>query len=108
DTVRQRLLEVGVADRLSATGDDLASYERRLHGPTGRDELRLLAELVLNHETFFFRNGPHLRALQEVLLPEIHQRKPIGAPIRIWSAGCATGEEAYSLAIVAIETLGQP
>ena len=108
DTVRQRLLEVGVAHRLSVTGDDLASYERRLDGTAGRDELRLLAELVLNHETLFFRNRPHLRALQELLIPEIHQRKPIGAPIRIWSAGCATGEEAYSLAIVAIETLGWP
>jgi len=43
---------------------------------------------------------PHIRALRDVLLPEIHQRKPAGAPIRIWSAGCSTGEEAYSLAMV--------
>jgi chemotaxis protein methyltransferase CheR len=108
DTTRQRVLELGLARRLYATGNDMSSYERHLQKPAGRDELRQLAELVLNHETFFFRNGPHLRALQEVLLPEIHRRKPIGAPIRIWSAGCATGEEAYSLAIVAYETLGRP
>ena len=99
---------IGLAQRLHATGDDLAAYERRIQAPGGRDELRLLAELVLNHETIFFRNGPHLRALREVLLPEIHRRKPAGAPIRIWSAGCATGEEPYSLAITALETLGQP
>jgi chemotaxis protein methyltransferase CheR len=108
DNARQRLLEIGLAQRLSATGDDLAHYERRIQGSDGRAELRQLAELVLNHETFFFRNGPHLRALQDVLLAEIHQRKPIATPIRIWSAGCATGEEAYSLAIVAFETLGRP
>jgi chemotaxis protein methyltransferase CheR len=108
DLARLRLLENGLARRLQATGDDLAAYERRIQGPGARDELRLLAELVLNHETIFFRNGPHLRALREVLLPEIHRRKPPGAPIRIWSAGCATGEEPYSLAITAIETLGQP
>jgi chemotaxis protein methyltransferase CheR len=108
DLTRLRLLEHGLAQRLHATGDDLASYERRIQRPDGRDELRLLAELVLNHETIFFRNGPHLRALREVLLPELHRRKPAGEPIRIWSAGCATGEEPYSLAITALETLGQP
>ena len=108
DLTRLRLLEHGLAQRLHATGDDWAAYERRIQGPAGRDELRLLAELVLNHETIFFRNGPHLRALREVLLPELHQRKPAGAPIRIWSAGCATGEEPYSLAITALETLGPP
>jgi chemotaxis protein methyltransferase CheR len=108
DSARQRLLEIGLAQRLSVTGDDPARYERRIQGPDGRGELRQLAELVLNHETFFFRNGPHLRALQDVLLAELHLRKPAATPIRIWSAGCATGEEAYSLAIVAYETLGRP
>jgi chemotaxis protein methyltransferase CheR len=108
DLTRLRLLEHGLAQRLHATGDDLAAYDRRIQGPGGRAELRLLSELVLNHETIFFRNGPHLRALREVLLPEIHRRKQVGAPIRIWSAGCATGEEPYSLAITVLETLGQP
>src|SRR5687767_8970430 len=63
DSARQRVLEVGLTQRLRITGDDLASYERRLTGASSRDELRQLAELVLNHETFFFRNVPHLRAL---------------------------------------------
>src|SRR5262245_30437583 len=102
DSARQRVLEVGLTHRLHVTGDDFASYERRLSGAGGRDELRQLAELVLNHETFFFRNVPHLRALREVLLPDLHRRKPASAPIRIWSAGCATGEEPYSLAITAV------
>jgi chemotaxis protein methyltransferase CheR len=106
DATRQRVLEAGLARRLDTTGDDLASYERRIQMSSGREELRMLAELVLNHETMFFRNGPHLRALREVLLPEIQRRKPAGEPIRFWSAGCATGEEAYSLAITALETLG--
>jgi chemotaxis protein methyltransferase CheR len=108
DGASQRVLEAGLAQRLQATGDDLASYELRLRSADARDELRLLAELVLNHETFFFRNMPHLRALRETLLHEVHLRKPAGVPIRFWSAGCATGEEAYSLAITALETLGHP
>ncbi|NTW97935.1 MAG: tetratricopeptide repeat protein, partial [Oscillochloris sp.] len=41
-------------------------------------------------------------------LPDLHRRLPPGAPIRIWSAGCATGEEAYSIAITALEALGDP
>jgi len=108
DATRQRQLENGLAQRLRATGDTLAGYQRRLRAPDGRDELRRLAELVLNHETVFFRNGAHFNALGTVLLNELHARKPIGTPIRIWSAGCATGEEAYSLAISGLETLGQP
>jgi chemotaxis protein methyltransferase CheR len=108
DATRQRQLESGLGQRLRAIGDTLVGYQRRLRAPAGRDELRRLAELVLNHETVFFRNGAHFNALRHVLLNELHDRKPIGAPIRIWSAGCATGEEAYSLAIIALETLGQP
>jgi chemotaxis protein methyltransferase CheR len=108
DNGRQRVLETGLARRLQATGDDLVQYEQRLLGAGGRAELRLLAELVLNHETFFFRNQPHLRALCDMLLPELHRRKPAGEPLRIWSAGCATGEEPYSLAIVALEAFGSP
>ncbi|HEX9372300.1 MAG TPA: CheR family methyltransferase [Roseiflexaceae bacterium] len=107
DAARRQQLEHALAQRLAATGDDLAGYERRIASPDGRDELRRLAELMLNHETMFFRNGLHVRALRETLLPEIHRCKPPGEPIRIWSAGCATGEEAYSLAIVALETFGR-
>jgi chemotaxis protein methyltransferase CheR len=108
DAARQRLLEHGLARRLHATGDTLPAYERRLQAASSRTEWRHLAELVLNHETVFFRNLPHMQALSEVLLPEIHRRKPVGEPLRIWSAGCATGEEPYSLAIVALATLGWP
>lgn len=104
DLTRQRLLEHSLARRLAATGDQVDSYQLRLSAAGGRDELRRLAELVLNHETMFFRNGPHFHALRSVLLPELHRRRPAGTPIRIWSAGCATGEEAYSLAITALET----
>lgn len=103
DSTRQRLLENGLIQRLQVNKEHLEVYLRRL--PHDPKELHQLSELVLNHETFFFRNMPHIRALRDVLLPEIHQRKPAGEPLRIWSAGCSTGEEAYSLAITALETL---
>lgn len=107
DASRQRQLEQSIAHRLAITGAALSSYQQLLNSPKGRPELGRLAELVLNHETMFFRNAPHFQALQKELLPELHARKPIGSPIRIWSAGCATGEEAYSLAIIALETFGR-
>lgn len=106
DTAQQRVLESGLAQRLAALGEPLEAYECRISTPAGRDELQRLTELVVNHETCFFRNAPHMKALRETLLFELHRRKPAGEPIRIWSAGCATGEEAYSLAITALETFG--
>jgi chemotaxis protein methyltransferase CheR len=47
-----------------------------------------------------------MQALRAVVLPELHRRLPPGVPLRLWSAGCATGEEPYSLAIAALEALG--
>jgi chemotaxis protein methyltransferase CheR len=73
-----------------------------------RTELQFLAEPFLNHETVFFRNRPHMEALRKTLLPTLHATLPPGMPIKIWSAGCATGEEPYSIAITALETLGEP
>ena len=103
DATRQRMLEHGLARRLSVRGCAYAQYEQIL--TIDPEELARLSELVLNHETFFFRNQPHMRALHDVILPELNRRKPPGEPIRIWSAGCATGEEAYSLAIAVLEAL---
>lgn len=104
DALAQRVLEGALLRRSAATGRAPDDYLDLVADPAGYEELRRLAELVLNHETFFFRNKPHMRALGETLLPEVAQRKPPGAPLRIWSAGCSTGEEPYSLAIVALET----
>ena len=51
-------------------------------------------------ETHFFRNEPQFKALAEVILPELIQRRRPLRQLRLWSAGCATGEEPYSLAIL--------
>lgn len=108
DQTRQRVLLTGLAQRLVATGQTLDAYAAYIADPEGRAELQQLAESTLNHETLFFRNVPHMRALQEVILPDLHRRKPANLPLRIWSAGCSTGEEPYSLAMIALETLGMP
>jgi chemotaxis protein methyltransferase CheR len=106
DDTRRKLLEQALAQRLERIGEPLERYLREVCGVGGRGELQQLAELALNHETFFFRNGPQFEALRREVLPALHRARPAGRPLRFWSAGCATGEEAFSLAICALETLG--
>ncbi len=59
----------------------------------------LTTELTVG-ESFFFRNEHHFRALREHVLPEILRENAPQREVRIWSAGCATGEEPYSLAVL--------
>ncbi len=108
DSTRQRVLTNSITRRVTATGQSLEAYIASLSRPSGQSELQQLIELSLNHETVFFRNMPHIQALRQVILPDLHRHKPPGAPLRLWSAGCSTGEEAYSLAIVLLETLREP
>lgn len=106
DATRQQMLTQALLQRMAATRQSFEPYIAHIGQKSGQNELHKLTELVLNHETLFFRNQPHIRALQEVILPDFHRHKPASAPLRIWSAGCSTGEEPYSLAITVLETLG--
>lgn len=62
----------------------------------------LIDELTVG-ETYFFRDSAQFRFIRETILPEIRERRRGGRTARVWSAGCATGEEAYSLAIALVE-----
>lgn len=78
--------------------------------PGGEDAFReLLNEITVKH-TFFFRNKPQFKVLTDKVLPELQQEKRLNGSrsIRLLSAGCATGEEAYSLAITLLETVADP
>ncbi len=59
-----------------------------------------LIPLIANNETFFFREPFHFEILRNRILPELLKQRRV---IRIWSAGCSTGEEVYSLAITLLE-----
>ena len=65
----------------------------------------LFNSLMLN-VTAFFRDRPAWDNLNAEIIPQIIHSKEESEPIRLWSAGCATGEEAYSLAILFAEALG--
>jgi two-component system CheB/CheR fusion protein len=67
------------------------------------NEIEKLYNDILINVTSFFREPDSFRALQQLVFPAICQNKSADAPIRIWIAGCATGEEVYSIAISLLE-----
>lgn len=76
-------------------------YTQLLQGPGGEEEVWQLVNALTTNYTRFFREPHHFEHLAEQVLPRIVKRSQSGGPrqLRIWSAGCATGEEAYSIAI---------
>ena len=71
------------------------------------DEFNPLFNTVLINVTSFFRDPQSWEVVKERVLPRILEERGEDAPIRCWSAGCASGEEAYTLAILLGEALGE-
>jgi chemotaxis protein methyltransferase CheR len=88
--------------RMEGTRCDLFSlYQRRIASSVNEhEELCALAEQLTVSETYFFRYADHFRAFAEVVVPNRIQARARQRQLRILSAGCASGEEAYSLAIL--------
>jgi len=95
--VNRRMTQVGMA-----TYGDYLDYLQ-----THPEEFTGLFNTVLINVTGFFRDRDAWIYLGEVVLPPLLAAKATDSPIRIWSAGCASGEEAYSLAILFSELLGR-
>jgi two-component system, chemotaxis family, CheB/CheR fusion protein len=70
------------------------------------DEFTALFNSILINVTGFFRDADAWDYVRAEVLPSLVATKPIDAPIRVWSAGCASGEEAYTLAMALAEALG--
>jgi chemotaxis protein methyltransferase CheR len=108
DENRRAGLAVVVADRLRASGTSgVASYLTGLQGTAGEVERTRLLDGVTVQETHFFRNAPQMDALRSRVLPDLMRRAARRKrPLTIWSAGCSTGEEAYTLAMLILELSG--
>lgn len=103
---KRDLLVSRLSRRLRALGlASFAEYHTLLveRDPRG-EELVQMTNCITTNKTDFFREAHHFEELRTRALPELLRRG--GDPIRIWSAGCSTGEEAYSIAITAREALG--
>jgi two-component system, chemotaxis family, CheB/CheR fusion protein len=83
--------------------DTLELYVKYLqHTPA---ETTLLFHDMLIGVTSFFRDPEAFNALEENVIPVVFAGKPTGSAIRVWSPGCSTGEEAYSIAILLLEKI---
>lgn len=94
-------LEQAVA-RALAKGDhqDISSLYRHLSSQAGHTDLEDFVASLTVGETHFFRNKPQIAALEDHVLPDLIRRRSTEKRLRIWSAGCSTGEEAYSVAML--------
>lgn len=99
ETIRRRIARRMVVRRI----ESLAEYAQYLQLRT--DEVRLLHEDALINVTRFFRDPEFWHSLSTHVLPTFFQNRSPEKPVRIWCAGCATGEEAYSLAMTVLEYL---
>jgi chemotaxis protein methyltransferase CheR len=104
DDARRDSMAYSVADRMRECGAaSVAAYLKMLDHPGERQ--RLVDEVTIQ-ETHFFRNLPQVRALRQYVLPElIKHAETNGRRLRIWSAGCSTGEEPYTVAMLLRELL---
>jgi chemotaxis protein methyltransferase CheR len=108
DECRRDSLAYSLGERLSACGvGDVEAYLALLASPGSGEELQALLNEVTIQETHFFRNPPQFRALRQHVLPQLIRRAAASGTrrLRIWSAGCSTGEEPYSVAMLLRELL---
>jgi two-component system CheB/CheR fusion protein len=99
-TIKRRIARRMLLHKL----ENLRQYLQFLH--ENRAEPAALCEDILIHVTGFFREPGAFQALAERIFPKILESKPAGESIRVWVPGCSTGEEAYSIAMILLECLG--
>lgn len=101
-------LELALGERMAAVGaKDAAAYQGLLaKGKDGDAEFVSFIDRLVVQETSFFRTVAHFDALRTRILPDILRDERREKTIRLWSAGCASGPEPYSLAITLLEAVG--
>lgn len=84
--------------------DNFRDYYRYLLYDKNRDnELAAIMDVLTVNETYFFREESQLKAFSEEILRELKELKAQSKKLRIWSAGCSTGEEPYTIAMLILE-----
>jgi two-component system CheB/CheR fusion protein len=100
-TIRRRIARRMALHKMERLNEYVALLERNA------TELEILYREILIKVTSFFRDPDAFVALKAKVLPEIAARITPETPIRVWVPGCATGEEAYSIAMVVLEYLNE-
>src|SRR3989442_3125191 len=106
DESRERFFSARVREHLRAKGMERGTDLVRVMRKSNL-EYEALLERLLTQETSFFRYPGVYEAFEKRILPELHVKKFWKNPrtLRVWSAGCSTGEEPYSIAITVADTL---
>jgi len=107
DASRRGAITAILCERMDKTKHpSVASYLAFVESAPGMSERQQLLDAVTIQETHFFRNLPQVEALRRDVLPELLRRiRSSGRPLTIWSAGCSTGEEPYTIAMLLVEIL---
>lgn len=101
ETHKRDLVYGRLAKRLRLLGlNGFQDYFALLEGPQGKAEERALLSLLTTNVTQFFRENHHFELMRQRVLPEVIKRAKSGQRVRLWSAGCSAGHEAYSMALV--------
>lgn len=102
---KRTMLEGRLKKRLKELGfSDFKAYANFVFdSPEGKEEIINMIDVVTTNKTDFFREPDHFDYLKREVIPFLINYKGSGEPIRIWSAGCSTGEEPYTLGIVMSE-----
>ena len=105
DASRRGAISAIVTERMNTTKHPTVdSYLAFVESALGVNERQQLLDAVTIQETHFFRNLPQIDALRRDVLPDLLRRnRATGRPLTIWSAGCSTGEEPYTIAITAMQ-----
>ena len=77
-------------------------YADFLNSPDGNAERKSLVSVLTTNVTRFFRESHHFDHLRDEILPSLIQRAKNGGRVRLWSAGCSSGEEPYSIALTVL------
>jgi chemotaxis protein methyltransferase CheR len=99
------LLENRLARRMRGLEiESFAAYHYLLRRETtGEDELAAVIDELTTNETYFFRERGQLRALVEEIVPGLLAARRSAGPVNVWSAGCSSGEEPYTIVMMALE-----
>ena len=92
--LRKRMVKLDLAN--------FSEYLQRLDGPEAESERTKLLSVLTTNITHFFRESEHFETLQNELLEPLVCAARRGQRIRLWSAGCSTGQEAYSIAMTVL------
>lgn len=103
---KEGLVQSRLATRLRALQlNSVSAYLEHVERDRSRAELTMLIDLLTTNKTSFFREIEHFEYLRREVLPQLNTR---GGAARFWSAGCSSGEEPYSLAMLLTEELRPP